>query len=44
MQQLEGSVQEHSGGGGAWAKVDPLINWLMPNDRFRYVLRQVGLE
>jgi serine/threonine-protein kinase len=43
MQQLERSVQERSGV-VAWAKVDPLINWLMPNERFRQVLCQVGLE
>jgi serine/threonine-protein kinase len=43
MQQFELSVLEHSGV-VAWAKVDPLINWLMPNERFRRVLRQVGLE
>ncbi|HJR49486.1 MAG TPA: protein kinase [Gemmatimonadales bacterium] len=43
MRELERSVQEHSGV-IAWAKVDPLINWLMPNDRFRRVLCQVGLE
>jgi tetratricopeptide (TPR) repeat protein len=43
MQQFERSVQERSGV-VAWAKVDPHINWLMPNDRFRQLLHQVGLE
>jgi tetratricopeptide (TPR) repeat protein len=43
LRELERSVQEHSGV-IAWAKVDPQINWLMPNDRFRQILHQAGLE
>ena len=43
MRELERSLEERSGV-IAWIKVDPQINWLMPNDRFRQILRQVGLE
>jgi TolB-like protein/Tfp pilus assembly protein PilF len=43
LRELERSVQERSGV-VAWAKVDPHINWLMPNDRFRQILHQAGLE
>jgi hypothetical protein len=43
LRELERSVQEHSGV-VAWAKVDPHINWLMPNARFRRILHQAGLE
>ncbi len=42
MQEFERSVEERSGV-VAWSKVDPVINWLMPNERFRQVLREVGL-
>ncbi|HEY9504666.1 MAG TPA: protein kinase [Gemmatimonadales bacterium] len=43
LRELERSVEERSGV-VAWAKVDPHINWLMANDRFRQILHQAGLE
>jgi eukaryotic-like serine/threonine-protein kinase len=43
MREIERSLEERSGV-IAWLKVDPQINWLMPNDRFRQIVRQVGLE
>jgi hypothetical protein len=43
MREIERSLEERSGV-IAWLKVDPQINWLMPNDRFRQIVRQVGLD
>jgi serine/threonine-protein kinase len=43
MREIERSLEERSGV-IAWLKVDPQINWLMHNDRFRQIVRQVGLE
>jgi tetratricopeptide (TPR) repeat protein len=43
MREIERSLEERSGV-VAWYKVDPHINWLMPNARFRGILHQVGLE
>ena len=43
MREIERSLEERSGV-IAWLKVDPQINWLMPNERFRQIVHQVGLD